>query len=69
MAWRQAFGDSTCATLTKRNVDIGPQRAVQHRQRGSLPLRSRRSRACSHPAMNASSASGGTSNALMSLTT
>ena len=68
MAWRQAFGDSTRATLTKRNATSGRSaRCSSGSVAPSLSLR--RSRACSHEAMNAASSSAGTSNALISLTT
>jgi hypothetical protein len=68
MAWRQAFGDSTRATLTKRS---GTSRRSARCSTGSVAcaLWLRSSRACSHEAMKAASSSGGTSNALMSLTT
>jgi hypothetical protein len=59
-------GDSTLATLTKRNSASG--RIARCSAVAVNPsLVARKSRARSHPAMNPSSASGGTSNALMSL--
>ena len=47
--------------------DIGAQRAVQHRERGSLPL-AQEVAGLLHEARNVASSSAGTSNALMSLT-